>query len=291
MQRNGAGDGYIVLATGAAPYVEMATNLAASLRVMDPGRRVCLVHDEGAALPEETRRLFTDFAPLARDDRYPPVMNKLRLFGLTPYARTMYVDADCLLVKRDVDRQWARAASRPFSITGDMATTGVWHGVRIEEVLRQEGAPYLVRMNAGVFQFDDSPEAAAFFAGLDRYYLDRRDHLNISLYRGQRTQTDELYLGLWMGLNGMDAANMANQGRDSWMVSTWRALWCDFRPEQGRSLILKGDRHLLGVPVLPRRVVPLSPTFAHFIGLKPRRLYARLARRFRDIALERRPVA
>lgn len=280
-----SGDGYIVLATGSTSYIEMATNLAASLRVMDPGRGVCLVHDDGAEIPADARRLFTDFAALSHDPRYPHVMNKLRLFGLSPYARTMYVDADCLLVKRDVDLQWAKAATRPFSITGDIATSGVWHGVNIADVLRQEGAPYLIRMNAGVFQFDASPEAAAFFAGLDRYYLDRREQLGISLYRGQRTQTDELYLGLWMGLSGMDAGNMANQGRNSWMVSTWRALWCEFRPEQGRSLVLKGDRHIFGLPVLPRRVVPLSPTFAHFIGLKPRRLYARLARRFRALAL------
>ncbi len=280
-------DGYIVLATGASPYVEMATNLAASLRVMDPARRVCLVHDVDADIPPDARRLFTDFAPLAHDPRYPPVMNKLRLFGLSPYARTMYVDADCLLVKRDVDTQWNRAATRPFSITGGVATQGVWHGVNIAEVLRKEAAPYLIRMNAGVFQFDNSPAAAAFFEGLNRYFLDRAEHLNISLYRGQRTQTDELYLGLWMGLNGMDAANMNNVGRNSWMVSTWRALWCDFRPEEGRSLILKGDRHLFGIPFLPRRVVPLSPTFAHFIGLKPRRLYQRLARDFRAAALAR----
>jgi hypothetical protein len=285
MERQGASEGYIVLATGAASYVEMATNLAASIRVMDPRRRVCLVHDAGAALPEDARRLFTDFAPLAPDPRYPPVMNKLRLFGLSPYTRTMYVDADCLLVKRDVDRQWERASTRPFSITGDIATEGVWHGVRIEDVLRQEGAPYLIRMNAGVFQFDASAQAANFFAGLDRYFIERQEHLKISLYRGQRTHTDELYLGLWMGLNGMDAGNMANQGRNSWMVSTWRALWCDFRPERGHSLLLKGDHHLFGIPVLPRRVVPLSPTFAHFIGLKPQHVYRRLARQFRTLAL------
>ena len=117
-------EGYIVLAPGAAPYIEMATNLAASLRVMDPRRGVCLVHDEGAELPAEARLLFTDFAPLPADPLYPPLMNKLRLYNLSPYARTMYVDADCLLVKRDVDLQWERASSRPFSITGDKATAG-----------------------------------------------------------------------------------------------------------------------------------------------------------------------
>jgi hypothetical protein len=45
--------GYIVLAVGPTRYLDMAVNLAASLKVMDPGRPVCLVHDPGATIPPE----------------------------------------------------------------------------------------------------------------------------------------------------------------------------------------------------------------------------------------------
>ncbi|MFT8245529.1 hypothetical protein [Roseomonas sp. BN140053] len=280
--------GYIVLALGPARYREMAANLAASIKVMDPGRPVCLVHDVGVTLDEEARALFDHTVALESDPRFPHVMNKIRLFELSPYTSTMFVDADCLLVKRDVDHYWNAVSSRPFSITGGKRRTGEWKGVRIEDVLRQEGAPYLIQMNAGIFHFDASEEAGTFFRELGEYYLSRMDRLNITNYKGPQSQSFELYLGLFMGLKGMNSDNVGNTGGNSWMVSSWRALRCDFDPRQGRSTIYKGDGHVLGLPFLPTRVVKLSPTFAHFIALKPRRVYARLAEQFRAMAAAQR---
>lgn len=273
------------MALGPARYREMAVNLAASLKVMDPSRPVCLVHDAGATVSSIERRFFDDMVEMTADERYPHVMNKIRLFGLSPYGSTMFVDADCLLVKRDVDHYWKAATTRPFSITGERRCTGEWKGVRIEHVLHEVGAPYLIQMNAGVFHFDSSPEAASFFTGLERFYLDNMRKLDIANYRGPRSQSFELYLGLFMGQRNMDCDNVANVGANSWMVSTWRALWCHFEPRSGVSIIYKGNNHLIGVPFLPGRVDRLSPTFAHFIGLKPRGAYQRLARQFREACL------
>ncbi len=222
--------GYIILATGPVQYIEMAANLAASLKVMDPKRPVCLAHDAGAVLPEPARALFDDMVALPKDERYPHVMNKIRLFSASPYEQTMFVDADCLLVKNDIDYWWLHAGTRPFSITGGKDTKGEWKGVRIEDIIRQEGAEYLIKMNAGVFQFDKSHEAGLFFEGLERYYIDRMNKLNITNYKGKNSQSFELYLGLWMGKMGMDCHNVENYGINSWMVSTWRAIYCDFTP-------------------------------------------------------------
>ena len=46
--------GYITLATGPQEYLEMAANLAASIKVMNSARPVCLVHDAGAAIPTDS---------------------------------------------------------------------------------------------------------------------------------------------------------------------------------------------------------------------------------------------
>jgi hypothetical protein len=276
--------GYLVMALGPVAYIEMAANLAASIRVMDPKRPVCIVHDEDAVIPPALRRFFDQAVALPSDPRYPHVMNKLRLFDVTPYEGTMFVDADCLMMKRDVDRIWAAAAMRCFSITGGIRRSGKWKGIQIEDVLRQEGADYLIQMNAGVFYFDRSDAAATFFRDANEFYLRRRHCLNIAYYHGVRTQTDELYFGVLMGLKGMDAANMANVDGNSWMVSTWRALRCDLDPAVGRSIIYKGDNHLFGLPFLPCKIARLSPTFAHFIGLEPRHCYRRLSHWFREAA-------
>ncbi|MBO1073527.1 glycosyltransferase family protein [Roseomonas marmotae] len=274
-------EGYLLLATGPAKYVEMARNLAASIRVMDGTRRICLVHDENAELGPQDRKLFDDFSVLEDHPLYPGFMNKIRLFKTSPYQRAMFVDVDCLLMKRDIDAYWEMMRPYPFAITGGRRTSGEWKGADIARLLQQEGAPYLVQMNSGVFSFDQSPAAAQFFEGLNDYYLRRREHLGVGLHRGKPAQTDEIYIGLWMGLNGLDSCN-GRIGDASLMVSTWRAFGMRFDPAHGISVIRKPRRSIAGIPTPIFGWDRISPTFVHFIGLKPRRQYDRLARYFRQ---------
>ncbi len=269
-------EGYLLLATGAAKYIGMARNLAASIRVMDGTRRICLVHDENAELAASDSRYFDDYALLKDDPLYPGFMNKIRLFPTSPYQRAMFVDADCLLVKRDIDRYWDMARPYFFAITGDRRTSGQWKGADIAKLIEQERAPYLVQMNSGVFCFDDSPQAADFFSGLNDYFRRRRDVLGVGLHRGRPAQTDEIYIGLWMGLNGLESCG-GKFGNDSWMVSTWRAFWMTLDPVRGNTVLRKPRRSLAGIPNPLGGWDRLSPSFVHFISLKPPGRYKRLA--------------
>jgi hypothetical protein len=271
-------EGYLILATGPRRYLDMARNLAVSLRVMDGTRPVCLAHDEQADLGE-FGAAFDHFALLPDHPLYPGFMNKIRLHGAAPYRRTMVIDADCLMVKRDIDAYWATARETFFAITGGRRTAGEWKGADIAALLRQEGAPYLVQMNSGVFSFDDSPDALSFFAGLNDFYLRRRDALGVGLHRGKPAQTDEIYIGLWMGLNGIDA-RFQNSGENSLMVSTWRAFGLRVDPERGVAVLRKPRRSIAGVPNPIMGWDRLSPTILHFIGLRPRGAYQRLSRWF-----------
>ncbi|MBC4018005.1 hypothetical protein, partial [Siccirubricoccus deserti] len=117
--------------------------------------------------------------------------------------------------------------------------------------------------------------------------LSQSENLQITNYKGANSHSFELYLGLFMGMKGMDTENMRSSGNNSWMVSTWRAFGCDFRPQDGFSRLLKADRFLFGLPFLPTKFTALSPSFAHFIGLRPRRLYDRLSAHFRSEARKR----
>ena len=274
------GEGYLLLATGPAKYIDMARNLAASLRVMDGTRRICLVHDEDARFDASDLRYFDDYAVLANDELYPGFMNKIRLFGTSPYQRAMFVDADCLLMKRDIETYWTMARPHFFCITGDRRVAGEWKGADIATMLAQEGAPYLIHMNSGVFSFDDSPEAQSFFEGLNDFYLRRRHMLGIGQHRGARAQTDELYIGIWMGLSGLDS-NSHKIGQNSWMVSTWRAFWMTLDPEHGVSVLRKPKIYIRGIPNPIGGWDRLSPSFVHFVGLKPHGPYQRLSRYFR----------
>lgn len=271
--------GYLLLATGPERYVNMARNLAASIRVMDPKRRICLVHDENARLDPSDRAYFDDYTVLLTDRRYPGFMNKIRLFPASPYAEAMFVDADCLMMKEDVDTYWNRIRPSGFAINGSRKTTGNWKGAEVAHLLEQEGAPYLVHMNSGVFAFDKSPETSRFFEGLNEFYLRRRDKLEVGLHRGKPAQTDEIYLGLWMGLNGMDGCN-SRIGENSWMASTWRAFGLQANPEHGLSLMRKPRRSIAGIPNPLLGWDRISPTFIHFVGLKPHAAYERAVRYF-----------
>jgi hypothetical protein len=257
----------------------MARRLAASIRVMDGTRRICLVHDENAQLGSTDARYFDDYATLADNPLYPGFMNKIRLYPTSPYHRTMFVDADCLLLKRDVGVYWDMARGFPFAITGGRRTSGEWKGADVAQLLRQEGAPYLVQMNSGVFCFDKSPQAETFFQGLNDFYLRRKDHLGVGLHRGKPAQTDEIYIGLWMGLNGLDSCG-GRVNENSWMVSTWRAFGMRLDPELGTTVMRKPKRSTFGIPNPMGGWDRLSPSFVHFIGLKPVATYQRLGRYF-----------
>ena len=279
-------EGYLVIATGSQDYLDMAANLAASIRIMDPGRRICLLHDEAFLPSRETAKLFDDLVILHSDPLFPGYMNKLRLYDFSPYQEAMVVDADCLMVKNDIQRYWDWARRSFFTMTGGRSTTGSWKGLDVAPLLEKEGIPYLIRMNSGVFYFRMDAQAEEFFSGLKEFYVRRRDHIEPGLHRGLPAQTDEIYFGLYLGLCGMDMGAGGQFEKNSWMVSTWRAFGMRFHPDNNVAVIRKPRHSIAGIPNPLTGWDKLSPTFAHFIGLRPKRLYRRLSRDFRARALD-----
>ena len=283
---DGGTQGYLALATGPRKYVELAMNLAASIKVVDPSRRVCLVHDRNTEVPKEAHRLFDDFAVLSDDPAYRPILNKLRLFDFSPYDRSMFVDADCLLVRPDVSDYWRRCAGQPFAITGEVLTEGVWKGNRVSALMADYQASYVVKMNSGVFYFDKSSAAQHFFRELNAFYREHSETL-VAL-DGPWKYEDELFFGVVMGRLGMPPLLHGEGAYNTIMATTWRAPICLVDPDRGRSVLYKPTGFYFDIPVLPRGFDRLSPTFVHFVGLKPKRLYNRLSRRFRETVAARR---
>lgn len=276
--------GYITLATGSRAYYDMAENLAASIRVMDPGRPIALAHDHDAVISPAARRLFDYLIPLPNDPNYVTVTNKFKLFELSPFDQTMFVDADCLLVKRDIDRYWDIGAQSFFTIPGNCRRTGTWKAKHITDLMRQEGVGHVVEVNAGVFTFDKSQHGRDFFAGLNAFYLERKEALSVNTHSGTRKYSDEMYLSIYMAKTGVSPWDRNHSLRDSWMVTTYRSLVLHVDPKRGEALILKPTGYLFDIPFLPTGLTRISPTFAHFVGLKPAGVYARLSAAFREEA-------
>ena len=275
--------GYLTVALDFDRYVDMAVNLAFSIRHFDKTRPICLVHNDKVQIPQIARKVFTHFVCLAPREGYLGCMNKIRLDEVSPFAETMYVDADCLLVKDDIDRHLRKMETQYFSMTGDKRTSGRWNSLDIDDVRKQFSFPHVIQMNSGVFYFRKGKETSRFFDRLRALYRDHRDVLS-NIHQGRTGQyADEPFFGVAMAEFGLDPL-AGTPGSGSLMVTTWRARNCAFHPAQGLSRIDKPASYWFGIPYLPRSWVRHSPTIAHFIALKPRQLYERTSQYFREHA-------
>jgi hypothetical protein len=132
----------------------MAVVLGLSLRTFDPKRPVCLLHDDQVTLPPYVSRIFDKTISLVPDERYLGCMNKIRLYEYSPFNQTMFVDADCVLMKTQVDSYWSHCAGLGFTLPGSCRSSGYWEEIDLESTCKQFGCPYIVVMNSGTLYFE-----------------------------------------------------------------------------------------------------------------------------------------
>jgi hypothetical protein len=272
-------EGYITLALDRQIYYDMAVNLARSVRYFDKARPICLLHNAEITIDDLAGSCFDYIIEMPHKEGYLGCANKFRVFEHSPFEKSMYIDADCMMVLNDIDRHWRRCTGY-FSITGDKTTSGKWYDLDIAKVCANFGIPYVVEMNSGVFVFDKSAEAAKFFDHLDGLFANHRNSLS-KIHQGREGQyADEPLFGTAMGQFSLEPVD-APPNEGAWMISTWQARNCFFDPANNIARIDKPTGHYWNCPILPRGWVRHSPTIAHFIGLRPQRSYRDLAEFFR----------
>lgn len=265
--------GYLTLAVGSQFYRDLSINLALSLKLNDPTRPVCVVLDRGAQLPVRTHRFVDDVVYLDPQPGYHGCLNKLRMGEVSPYAETMFIDSDCLLIKQDMDRHWAKHQSPGFMIGGDRVTTGHWYGFDIAQVIAKLKVNYIVRMNSGVFYFRKGQATTDFFACTQRLVDSHGDLLGVH-HRNSLQLADEPFLGAAQGLLNIEPLDY-DPVEGSIMVTTINASNVHFDAfTQSSDLTIHGDFCLLN-RWLPRSKVHHSPSIAHFVKLKPPKQYRR----------------
>lgn len=281
--------GYVTVALDRSKYVDMAVNLARSLKYFDPKRPTCLVYNDRVSLPPEAAAVFDHAVKLDIRPDYVGCMNKTRIFDVTPFDESMYIDADCLLVKNDIDCYWQRLQPYYFGMTGEKRSSGVWNKLDFAKACAALAIPYIVQMNSGVFYFRKNAEAKALFDYVHDLFENHRDLLS-NIHQGRTGQyADEPFFGAAMGKFGIGPVDGV-PSEDSWMVTTWRARNCRFDPIRGVATIEKPAGFWFGLPLVARGWVKHSPTVAHFIGLAPKKVYADTAAFFAE-ALARKQTA
>lgn len=137
--------GIITIALGSQVYLDMARDLAFSLKLHCPHiPRAVLTDATGSALT----RLFDiviPYRPEYRHGLYP----KLCLDQYTPFHDTLYIDGDSLVL-RNVDFIWHLCKDQEFAVVGEVRSTGHWY-MDIPVLLARLGLTSIPTFNSGMF--------------------------------------------------------------------------------------------------------------------------------------------
>jgi hypothetical protein len=267
--------GYLTLATGSRLFVEIALNLALSIKLNDPVRPLCLVTDADMDIPDTHRPFFDQVVFLPPRPGFHGCLNKLRTNEVSPYDETMFIDSDCLLVKNDMDRHWAKFISNGFMIAGGKKTYGYWYDFPITKVIDELDIPYMVQMNSGVFYFKKGAESDLFFKTVLELVEQHKELLG-TFHRNRLQLADEPFIGAALGKMSIEPIAY-NPSEGSIMITTVNSSKEFFDPFTHASQIVKhSDFRILG-RFFPKISVRHSPTLAHFVKLKPKSIYNKLS--------------
>ncbi|MFW6163734.1 MAG: class I SAM-dependent methyltransferase [Planctomycetota bacterium] len=262
MASHGTDEGYLTVATGHQRYVELAVNLALSIKHHDR-RPVALLHDDRVTVPAAYRQYLDVVVEAKPECLLPGLDTKLLLQRYSPLERTMFVDADCLMAKRDVDRFWERLRDVPFTVIGDAVQRGRYH--RFEDVgalTAKMGLPHMIRHNGGFMYFGKGETARRVFAQARSYYEEHRDFLSYPHTESSRGYNEEPFFAAAIALLGLKP----------------------LPPQEG--LMSTAHKGPYAIDVLSGRCAygeepVLSPTVVHFARVDPLDVYARETTRLR----------
>lgn len=153
----------ITLATTKMLYAEMAFVLARSFVFWnrDSGIPFYLFTDIEFELPRElqghveVRRMPAG----ALGSGFSP---KLHLDKIAPAGQTLFIDADCLVV-RPLAPIFDRFAGRAVSVFGERMTEGIWWG-DVAKILRRIGRPAMYGFNGGLYYIEPGETANKVYA-------------------------------------------------------------------------------------------------------------------------------
>ncbi|NQT52774.1 class I SAM-dependent methyltransferase, partial [bacterium] len=255
-------EGYLTIATGHQRYVELALNLVLSLRHKD-SRPVALLHDRAVEIPPAYQSHFDILIDAEERCLLPGLDTKLLLQEYSPFERTIFLDADCLLAKWDADRHWEALRGRPFTVVGKVIRRGPY--CRFPDVgllTSRLGLPYMVRHNGGFMYFDQCAAARKLFRQARAYYAEHRDFLSYTHTDPARGHNEEPFFAAALALLGLKPLSP----RENLMYTARKGPY-DID-------VLRGRCAYGADPVV-------SPTFPHFVRLEPRDVYVRNTSRLR----------
>ena len=203
-------------------------------------------------------------------------MNKLRLPKLSPYDRTLYLDADCLLFSPRIEFFWRKYRGQGFVVEGHRQITGTVFACSLGEkdaavLCRLLNVPFLGVFNAGVMYFERGDAGTAVFAQARAFYEGpHRDAISYR-YKHPGEYADEPFFAAALGALGV--APLQPPPTQRLQVTTPNLVDAVMDLDLGDLRVMK--RLHSGKPHLWSGVV------CHFCGLAPMDSYFALADKLR----------
>lgn len=188
----------LTLATGKKRYIDQAINLARSVRLHNPKVPIAIVTDSDDPRLERNFDHIHRFRP----EMGPVFRQKLCLTEYSTFAKTLYIDSDCLVFD-DLEPVFTDLDTDVFNMPVTKISEGVWYR-DIHGWLNLMNTSYIPKHNSGCFLFSKSAQAKDFFS-IARNYYDRLSDFGIP--QTHSAMSDEPAIAMAMiefGLDGID---------------------------------------------------------------------------------------
>jgi hypothetical protein len=189
--------GYLTMAVGSTHYLEMAVDMALSLRE-HTRLPVAIAVDEPlrAILRDRYPRVFDEVVLLPERYRNGRAL-KYGCAEVSPFETTIFVDADCVVLN-GLDSVLESLNGDPLAMVGELLTRAqdeVHHGFSTRELMRRFGLDRYLKTNSGLFCFRKSGALEIMDECYNCYVHEARPALRSSIVLG-RWVGDEIAFGI-----------------------------------------------------------------------------------------------
>lgn len=196
--------GYLTMAVGKPRYVEMAVDMALSLRDHTE-LPIAITVDETleGVVRERYAGVFDEITRLP--DRF--LDGRALKYGTaeaSPYDETMFVDADCIVLD-SLEGLWSVLDDTDMAMVGEHLTEADeqnHHGFSTRDLIRRFGLGTYLKTNSGLYCFRRGPALRIMDECLECYLHEARPKLRWSLLFG-RWLGDEIAFGIVGGRRGL----------------------------------------------------------------------------------------
>lgn len=248
----------LTIATGKVSYLNMAANLARSFFWWHPNEEISfyLATDHPEKIPSDVRAKahIIDIAPNQYGTGFTP---KLYLDQLAPTARTLFIDADCLITGNLLP-VFEKFSGKAVSVVGGYIADGEWFG-DIASICQHYKVAALPKFNGGIYYVEKGETASKV------YHTARElepQYDTIGFRRLRNKPNDEVLVALAMALHGQKVV-----ADDGTIMSDPQAC-----PGKVTIDVLRGYSHLTN-PAAPHPqhqhwypFEQVKPVVVHFLG-------------------------